>query len=45
MKEKSQIKKERVLQTASRLITRYGFEKTTMEDIARESGVSKGALY
>ena len=23
----------------------YGFDKTTMEDIAREAGVSKGALY
>ncbi len=34
-----------ILKTASRLIAHYGFDKTTMEDIARESGVSKGALY
>jgi TetR/AcrR family acrAB operon transcriptional repressor len=35
----------RILTTASRLMTHYGFDKTTMEDIAREAGVSKGALY
>ncbi len=35
----------RVLQSASKLIVHYGFDKTTMNDIAREAGVSKGALY
>ncbi len=30
---------------SNRLIAHYGFDKTTMEDIAREAGVSKGALY
>jgi AcrR family transcriptional regulator len=35
----------RILQAAARLIAHYGFDKTTMEDIAREAGVSKGALY
>lgn len=35
----------RILEAAGRLIGRYGFDKTTMEDIAREAGVSKGALY
>ncbi len=35
----------RILQAASRLIVHYGFDKTTMDDIAREAGVSKGALY
>ncbi len=34
-----------ILKTASRLMAHYGFDKTTMEDIAREAGVSKGALY
>ena len=33
------------LKTASGLIAHYGFDKTTMEDIAREAGVSKGSLY
>jgi AcrR family transcriptional regulator len=36
---------EHILKTASQLIAHYGFDKTTMEDIAREAGVSKGALY
>ncbi len=44
-KEKTEQRKKNILQTASRLITHYGFDKTTMEDIAREAGVSKGALY
>ena len=34
-----------ILQAAARLVAHYGFDKTTMEDIAREAGVSKGALY
>jgi TetR/AcrR family acrAB operon transcriptional repressor len=44
-KEKSLQKKIQILQAASRLITHYGFDKTTMEEIAKEAGVSKGALY
>ena len=35
----------RILQAASRLMAYYGFDKTSMDDIAREAGVSKGALY
>jgi AcrR family transcriptional regulator len=35
----------RILDAASRLMTHYGYDKTTMDDIAREAGVSKGALY
>jgi AcrR family transcriptional regulator len=35
----------RILDSAAALIARYTFDKTTMEDIAREAGVSKGALY
>jgi AcrR family transcriptional regulator len=38
-------RRQRVLDAAGRLIERYGFDKTTMEEIAREAGVSKGALY
>jgi len=36
---------ERVLQVAGQLFLRYGFEKTTMDDIAREAGVAKATLY
>ena len=35
----------RILEAAARLMTRYGYDKTTMEDIAREACVSKGAIY
>ncbi|HEX2906880.1 MAG TPA: TetR/AcrR family transcriptional regulator [Phototrophicaceae bacterium] len=36
---------QRVLATAADLIAHYGFDKTTMEDIARQAGMSKSALY
>src|SRR6266849_3462110 len=36
---------ERLLDAASRLILRYGYDKTTMQEIAAEASVSKTALY
>jgi AcrR family transcriptional regulator len=36
---------QRILDAASALIMRYGYRKTTIEDIAREAGVGKGTLY
>lgn len=45
VKMKTSDRSTRILQTASKLIVHYGFDKTTMDDIARETGVSKGALY
>jgi len=36
---------QRILDAASSLILRYGYHKTSMEDIAREAGVGKGTLY
>lgn len=35
----------RILEATARLTARYGFDKTTMDEIAREAGVSKGAIY
>jgi TetR/AcrR family acrAB operon transcriptional repressor len=35
----------RILDAAARLIAHYGYDKTTMSDVAHEAGVSKGALY
>lgn len=35
----------RILDAAARLIIHYGYDKTTVSDIAREAGVSKGAIY
>lgn len=43
--ESNEVRSQRILEAASRLISHYGFDKTTMDDIAREAGVSKGALY
>jgi AcrR family transcriptional regulator len=34
-----------ILNAAADLIAHYGYDKTTVEDIAREAGVSKGAIY
>lgn len=34
-----------ILEEAGRLFLHYGFKKTTMDDIARRVGISKGALY
>lgn len=35
----------RILDAAEKLIVRYGFDKTTVSDIAAEAGISKGAVY
>jgi AcrR family transcriptional regulator len=34
-----------ILTAALGVFGRYGFKRTSMEDIARESGISRGALY
>lgn len=38
-------RRERILSAATNLFIHYGYDKTTVSDIARESGVSKGAIY
>lgn len=38
-------REERILDAAARLIAHYGYDKTTVSDIAKEAGVSKGAVY
>ena len=35
----------RILQAAHHCFSHYGFQKTSMEDIAREAGVSRGSVY
>jgi len=35
----------KILNAAVRLISHYGYDKTTVSDIAKEAGVSKGAIY
>jgi len=44
-KSSNEARAERILDAAARLITHYGYDKTTVSDIAREAGVSKGAIY
>ena len=34
-----------ILDAAAELFVHYGYDKTTVSDIAREAGVSKGAIY
>jgi TetR/AcrR family acrAB operon transcriptional repressor len=41
----NQERANRILDAAVKLIIRYGFDKTTVSDIAEEAGVSKGAVY
>ncbi|MFN8036420.1 MAG: TetR/AcrR family transcriptional regulator [Acidimicrobiia bacterium] len=36
---------ERMLEAAQLCFSRFGFQKTSMEDIAREAGVSRGSIY
>lgn len=38
-------RRERVLAAASVLFARWGFDKTSVDDIAREASISKGAVY
>lgn len=36
---------ERILDAAAALVLRWGYDKTTLDDIARVAGVAKGTLY
>jgi len=40
-----QDRETRILDAAAALVLHYGLDKTTVDDIAREAGVSKGAVY
>jgi AcrR family transcriptional regulator len=35
----------RILDTAAELVVRWGYDKTTIDDIARSAGVAKGTIY
>lgn len=44
-RSKLDIKKEQVLQAASEVFARFGFDKTTLEDIGKRAGLNKASLY
>jgi len=37
--------RDAILDAAERMVSHYGFRKTTMDDVAREAGVSKRTIY
>jgi AcrR family transcriptional regulator len=38
-------REERILDAAAALLVRWGYRKTTIDDVAREAGVAKGTIY
>ncbi|MDQ6660494.1 MAG: TetR/AcrR family transcriptional regulator [Chloroflexota bacterium] len=44
-RSKRQERAERILDAAAELITRWGYHKTTIDDIAKKAGVAKGTIY
>ena len=38
-------REQRILDAAANLFIHYGFDKTAISDIARDAGVSQGAIY
>ena len=42
---KQQAKQSEIINAAHKLFTTFGFEKTTMTDIARQMGISKASVY
>jgi AcrR family transcriptional regulator len=38
-------REEKILDAAAALLARWGYRKTTIDDVAREAGVSKGRIY
>jgi AcrR family transcriptional regulator len=42
---KGQARTQHILDVASELVLRWGYDKTTIDDIARKAGVAKGTIY
>jgi AcrR family transcriptional regulator len=43
--DERQQREERILDAAATLLVRWGYRKTTIDDVAREAGVGKGTIY
>jgi AcrR family transcriptional regulator len=44
-RSRRQERADRILDAAAELILRWGYKKTTIDDIARQAGVAKGTIY
>jgi AcrR family transcriptional regulator len=44
-KSDKEVREQRILDAAANLISHYGYDKTTVRDIANEAHISKGAIY
>jgi AcrR family transcriptional regulator len=44
-RSKRELRADRILDAAAELIERWGYNKTTIDDIARQAGVAKGTIY
>lgn len=42
---KREVRADRILDAAAELIERWGYNKTTIDDIAHQAGVAKGTIY
>lgn len=43
--DERRLREERILDAAARQLVRWGYRKTTIDDVAREAGVGKGTIY
>lgn len=43
--DERQVREDRILDAAATLLVRWGYRKTTIDDVAREAGVGKGTIY
>jgi AcrR family transcriptional regulator len=43
--DERKLREERILDAAAALLVRWGYRKTTIDDVAREAGVGKGTIY
>ncbi len=43
--DERKLREERILDAATALLVRYGYRKTTIDDVAQEAGVGKGTIY
>ncbi len=43
--DERKLREERILDTATTLLVRWGYRKTTIDDVAHEAGVGKGTIY